>query len=673
MADSAVDERYDLKVGRHDLKGVTLVDALRALTAEYQQMRGNCSAEMQAHGERMGRGAESIGAAAVAMISEGLGRATMPPLEIWDPAFAALDCSRQLIRALSVEGARLALVEAQEAYLKAHAAVMAYDGKLESGGERAVTALKVTAAAGAVAAGVATGGAASAAGMGVTGTATVGAASAGAYGAAQEMAGQSSEVYFANTRKAIDWNAVLRRGATDAATGLVAGLVGGALTKQFSKMFGSYLGKAISDAELVEMGKALGLAGPLERAFFMTTGQKLIAEFLSTSLLVPVQSAITLVVNRISGGAPGPKNMEEFMEGVAFEVVQGGVFMLLVAFLTHKMPPPKPAKTGAVGEARTAAGATVAEAPKAARVDVAALHKSGAASQPSTSASASERSLSPKVASQSKPAVVERATAPSEQVNGVGKSKASEGTAKTGKSAEVGSSNAGVTSAKSPVASEPLTRDQINKLPGIHRLRQRLEKANLSLSELGLTEQGLQGMADKNPQTLATRLNRLVDIHELHAADVEPKGVPRSKKVDAPHAKMPAEKKWTRIEALGQTPGKRSKIGKQVISRMRSAGKLKGKSPNEWVFHESTKKWFPIDECDMGHSRDAVTWWNKEGMFHGAKSPIVRKWMTDPAIYELEPGDINSARGAALPDEYVAPHPDPITPEELAGQVKKRN
>src|SRR5204863_8479564 len=125
---------------------------------------------------------------------------------------------------------------------------------------------------------------------------------------AQELAGQGSEVYLADTRKKIDWAAVLRRGATDFTTGLIGGIVGGALTKQFSKMFGSYLGKAITDAELLQMG--------LERTAFMTASQKFVAEFLSGAALVPVTSAITIAINRISGGALGPKNMQEFMEGV---------------------------------------------------------------------------------------------------------------------------------------------------------------------------------------------------------------------------------------------------------------------------------------------------------------------------------------------------------------------
>ena len=338
VANAAAEKRYDLVVGRNQLKSATLVETVRALAGELQRLKGTFDAERQAHGERMGRGAESLSAAAVALISEKLGGAEMPSLDIWDPAFAALDDARRAIRTLAIEQAAQALQTAGDAYRNAHTVVAKYDGALETGGDRAVTTLRVTAAAGAVAAGVATGGIATAAGAGVVGTAGVGAATAGAYGATQELAGQGSEVYLANTRKQIDWKAVLRRGASDAATGLVGGLVGGALTKQFSKMFGSYLGKAITDAELAELGKALGLAGPLERTFFMTTGQKLIAEFLSGAALVPVQSAITLAINRISGGAQGPRDMEEFMSGVAHDVIQGGIFQLLVTFLTHKMP-----------------------------------------------------------------------------------------------------------------------------------------------------------------------------------------------------------------------------------------------------------------------------------------------------------------------------------------------
>ncbi len=105
---------------------------------------------------------------------------------------------------------------------------------------------------------------------------------------------------------------------------------------------------------------------------------------------------------------------------------------------------------------------------------------------------------------------------------------------------------------------------------------------------------------------------------------------------------------------------------------MRSAGKIKGAPGNEMVYHEPTHQWYRLDECDMGHTTDAVRWWNEKGMYYAPKSPEVRSWMQDPANYELEPSSINGSRGAQIGENYRAPHPDPITGEELAGKPKKR-
>ena len=49
----------------------------------------------------------------------------------------------------------------------------------------------------------------------------------------------------------------------------------------------------------------------------------------------------------------------------------------------------------------------------------------------------------------------------------------------------------------------------------------------------------------------------------------------------------------------------------------------------------------------MGHNpEDAVSYWNRCGRYHGAKSQAVRKWMLDPNNYRLEYVPGNCSRGA---------------------------
>lgn len=49
----------------------------------------------------------------------------------------------------------------------------------------------------------------------------------------------------------------------------------------------------------------------------------------------------------------------------------------------------------------------------------------------------------------------------------------------------------------------------------------------------------------------------------------------------------------------------------------------------------------------MGHNpEDAVSYWNRCGCYHGAKSQTVRKWMLDSNNYRLEYGLGNRSRGA---------------------------
>jgi len=183
------------------------------------------------------------------------------------------------------------------------------------------------------------------------------------------------------------------------------------------------------------------------------------------------------------------------------------------------------------------------------------------------------------------------------------------------------------------------------------------------LNDIGVTPQALVDAANKDVEGTIAAINRRIDVLEVQMQDAQRTKVPPGRRVDVPHAKVPAERKWYRIDVLGATPSKDSPIGRAVIARMRTSKRIKGPPGQEMVLHE--EKWYPIAECDMGHTTDAVTWWNKEGMFYGPKSPQVRAWMRRSEIYELEPGHINSSRGAQIGEEYVAPNPYPITEQEL--------
>lgn len=113
--------------------------------------------------------------------------------------------------------------------------------------------------------------------------------------------------------------------------------------------------------------------------------------------------------------------------------------------------------------------------------------------------------------------------------------------------------------------------------------------------------------------------------------------------------------KGDRLRYLGKTPGKKSATGRKVIERMKSLNKLI-ELPNYTIFYDDTlKEWFPIEEADMGHIHDAVTYWNTTGRFYGAKSKEVRTWMLDPNNYILQHYSINRSNGALLKENYLPP------------------
>ena len=122
------------------------------------------------------------------------------------------------------------------------------------------------------------------------------------------------------------------------------------------------------------------------------------------------------------------------------------------------------------------------------------------------------------------------------------------------------------------------------------------------------------------------------------------------KKFKKPVSNIPKRKQY-----LGNTPGKNSRTGREVIERMKSEGKIMDLGDNELMFKGQDGNWFSIEDADMGHIEDAVSWWNREGRTFGAKSKEVRDWMLDSNNYELEYFSVNRAKGGSLKETYLDP------------------
>jgi len=117
----------------------------------------------------------------------------------------------------------------------------------------------------------------------------------------------------------------------------------------------------------------------------------------------------------------------------------------------------------------------------------------------------------------------------------------------------------------------------------------------------------------------------------------------------------PTKVKSKRLQYLGRTPGKKSSTGKAVIKRMEGEKKIREITAGKKEVLGPDGNWYEIEKTDMGHLEDAVSWWNREGRQHGAKSKEVRDWMKDAKNYELEPSSINRSRGAQLTETYLPP------------------
>jgi hypothetical protein len=268
----------------------------------------------------------------VGAISDFAGRVSLPEIGIWMPARNHINAALNERDNGNIDGALRGLQEAARIADEAHHRVIAYREGTISGAGRAITVLQITEVLGAAAATVATGGLAT----GVWASAGVAAATAGTYGMVQNAAGQGSSVH-AGLQRQFNIRAMLQRGASDAIAGFVGALAGGALTRHLQRAAGGYLGSA-SEELLLQLGRLNGFNGPLPRDFFLTTGQRIFTEFLGSVGVTPLTTAVTTVVNRLTGATNRLPSPSEFAHQVWQEMVQGGIITILIAYLTHTMP-----------------------------------------------------------------------------------------------------------------------------------------------------------------------------------------------------------------------------------------------------------------------------------------------------------------------------------------------
>jgi hypothetical protein len=201
--------------------------------------------------------------------------------------------------------------------------------------------LEYTEAAGAVAATVVTGGLAE----GVLATAAVAATTAGVYAAAQNAAGQGSEIH-SGLRQTFDVMDMLRRGAREAIVGFVGAITGGALKAGFGRIIGRFMQ---NPNVLLNISNALGENGPRLAEFIASNLARLSAEFISFIGSTALSTAVSNVVTRLlgnGGDVAALRRVEEegFLRQVWQALVRGGITAVLIAFLHHTMPTRSPGR-----------------------------------------------------------------------------------------------------------------------------------------------------------------------------------------------------------------------------------------------------------------------------------------------------------------------------------------
>ena len=71
------------------------------------------------------------------------------------------------------------------------------------------------------------------------------------------------------------------------------------------------------------------------------------------------------------------------------------------------------------------------------------------------------------------------------------------------------------------------------------------------------------------------------------------------------------------------------------------------------VFKDVNGNKYSLRNAHIGHNpEDAVSYWNRCGRYHDAKSQVLRKWMLDSNNYRLEYELGNCSRGAKSKERY---------------------
>jgi hypothetical protein len=115
---------------------------------------------------------------------------------------------------------------------------------------------------------------------------------------------------------------------------------------------------------------------------------------------------------------------------------------------------------------------------------------------------------------------------------------------------------------------------------------------------------------------------------------------------------------------LGETPRRGSPTYRAVVERMQSEGHIRlnlttGQLELRGQIN-GAEIWRPLSsrQINMGHSVDAVRWWNETGRYYGARSPQAREFMLNPNNYILQFEEVNKSLGAQLRhlgNEYLRP------------------
>ncbi|MBK9064832.1 MAG: hypothetical protein IPL89_16835 [Acidobacteria bacterium] len=152
--------------------------------------------------------------------------------------------------------------------------------------------------------------------------------------------------------------------------------------------------------------------------------------------------------------------------------------------------------------------------------------------------------------------------------------------------------------------------------------------------------------------------NQIAIFASPHVVNAGPRMVEQQQALRPP-GEMPKRRHY-----MGDTPGKGSATGQEVLERMAAAGRVRTGPSGGMEIQGSDGAWVPIEQTDMSHIEGAVTWWNREGYRYGPRAPEVRQWMRDPNNYELEPSGPNRARGGQTRERYRPPAPLPGESEE---------